>query len=555
MEALELKPPRLKLKVVLVRKEFDDLIPEFELNPTNAELEVLRRPSVAFREFVKRLALNLKPDFATDELGHYESVEKFVEKNVFARVFNDLNIPFYPADVSEYAKAYLASSLDELRERRDAILSRIAEMGKEGAPFSDIEYLTEYARYLHTELNKKAEYIKCKVREAWIAKGIIDAAEKAVEEKKKEALGLHLCSPIHLEGLTKLLEDLGIKTQIITPKTKYAIEGGEGLPKTISISVKPAIASLRLPYILFFLSTDDIASPFDICMAYDAGFDIVKSYEKVTPETARLITQDAIFSRSPKGVKRTCFFISGRNLELVEEIAEVVKKCMFKPFKTSIIVDPRGAYTTSASMIAKVEDGLRKLKLGNLSEKNCVIFGTGPVGTITAVLLAKLGCKTTIVEPYEKLNQAYVDDLIEKIKHRYKAVVHGVFAPTKTERIAVLKKADVIFTAAAPGVRIIDAYMLDRLGPIKVFVDINAVKPSGVEGINSKDDMKEIRRGIYGIGSLAVGSLKYKVESEILRIARLSGEGFYDYNYALEVARRIISGEIIQKVTVTLRKA
>ncbi|MEM2047858.1 MAG: methylene-tetrahydromethanopterin dehydrogenase N-terminal domain-containing protein, partial [Candidatus Jordarchaeales archaeon] len=278
--------------------------------------------------------------------------------------------------------------------------------------------------------------------------------------------------------------------------------------------------------------------------------------ESVTPEKAKVIVQDAIFSRGTKGVKYTCFFVSGKDIDKVEDAAEVVRKTMFKPFKTSVVVDPRGAYTTAAAMIAKAEEGLQKANLGELTGKSCAVFGTGSVGMIAAVLLSKLGCDTVIAEPYEKLSQAYVDSVVNRLKERYGVNVKGIFAPTKIERANIVQNADVVFTAAAAGVRVIDASIMEKIRKATLFVDINAVPPSGVEGVEPKDDMKEIRQGVYGIGSLAVGDLKYKVEMEMLQDARISGDGFFDYSYALEKAREILKRkvELVPAFTVTVSR-
>ena len=72
-----------------------------------------------------------------------------------------------------------------------------------------------------------------------------------------------------------------------------------------------------------------------------------------------------------KAVKHTCFLIGGKNAERAEEVFEAVKDSMFPPFKTSIIVDPAGAYTTAAAMVAKAENALEASKLGELKTKTC----------------------------------------------------------------------------------------------------------------------------------------------------------------------------------------
>jgi hypothetical protein len=56
--------------------------------------------------------------------------------------------------------------------------------------------------------------------------------------------------------------------------------------------------------------------------------------------------------------------------------------------------------------------------------------------------------------------------------------------------------------------------------------------PLGVEGMKIDDDMREFAPGIFGIGPLTIGRLKYKLEREILREARRNGKGTV-YNYKL----------------------
>jgi methylene-tetrahydromethanopterin dehydrogenase len=317
----------------------------------------------------------------------------------------------------------------------------------------------------------------------------------------------------------------------------------------MQIQVKPVIkkASEELPQIIFFLDTDERASPFDICMAYDAGFSVVVPYENVTAKDAKRIVQDAIFSRDPKGIKHTCFFVGGKDMEKAEEVLKVVRDSMFPPFEASVIIDPAGAYTTAAAMVAKVEDAIARSKLGNLKDKRCAIFGTGAVGRVAAILLARLGCEVTIVSPNpERTNgEEYVANLSNLLRTKYGVNVEGVFAPTPEKKAEVMEKADVIFCAAGAGFRVISKEILDKMKHVKVIADVNAVPPLGVEGIKLEDNMREIAPGIFTIGALTIGRLKYKLEQEILKEARRNGKAtVYNYNYAFQLARKILKGEI-----------
>jgi len=73
-------------------------------------------------------------------------------------------------------------------------------------------------------------------------------------------------------------------------------------------------------------------SPFDINMALDAGFDVLVPYSNVKLDSVYGLTQDAIFSRSPSGVKRTGIFIGGRDLGLAMDMLNTSKQAMVPPF-------------------------------------------------------------------------------------------------------------------------------------------------------------------------------------------------------------------------------
>ena len=299
----------------------------------------------------------------------------------------------------------------------------------------------------------------------------------------------------------------------------------------------------NLKKLLFMLDTGGRASPFDITMAYDAGFDAVIPYEDVTPRDAKSLTQDAMFSRSPKAFKDTCFLISGRDVLKAEEVLKAVKSAMFPPFETSVVIAPAGAYTTAVAIVAKVEDAMKSYNLGSLSGKKYAVFGTGPVGITVAEILTSLEYEVSVAEPNPMLNSEYLlqHEAFRDVLKRHGAYLHGVSAPASTEKTKVLKKADVIFCIAARGVRIIEKEILTRLEPTKVMVDLNAVPPLGIEGLELKDYMKEIAPGIYGIGALVVGDLKYKLQKAVLQDAcEIPTPTVYDYKFALQKARSLL---------------
>ena len=563
LKVLEITPLKdKKLNVLIVEKEYNEtfwLVEPPSTMPLKRPRSILR-PSIAFCTFIERLIKRIKPDFATEELGMRSSKE-FYENNILAKIFQRNNVPFFPVDIDEQAKAYLEASLDERRQLRDEILDTLEKLPEReagsGESSMERDYLIAYAQSLQQEFEEELNEVCFPVRERWIVMGILDGAREV--SGKEEVTCLHICSPEHVEGVKNLLESLDAKVEVIKVSKRVISPHPErsiskeltDLLQSMRIQVKPIIrkTSSSVPSLLFFLDTDRRASPFDICMAYDAGFSAVIPYENVTLEDAKKIVQDAMFSRGPKGAKSTCFFIGGKSKEKAEEVLETVKNTMFPPFICPIIIDPGGAYTTAAAMVAKVENALSTHKLGSLGDKTCAIFGTGPVGRVVAVLLARLGCDVIIAStnPKRSDGEEYIENVARSLFKRHGTSVQGVYAPRWEDRIQVLKKADVIFCAVAPGIRVIEADMLKELKLMKVMVDINAVPPLGIEGMKLEDDMREIAPGIFGIGPLTIGKLKHKLEIEILREARKNGEGIYDYNSALQLARKLLRGRITPK--------
>jgi methylene-tetrahydromethanopterin dehydrogenase len=564
LKSLEITPLENKrLTVYLIEKEYNEPFWLVEPLKNGAPPETIRnlfKPSLAFCKFLEKLIKEVSPDFATEELG-MRSRKEFYEDNVLAKLFKDSEVPFFPVDIDEDARGYLAENITEKLQARDRVLEAIAKLSRKTSV--EKEYLIAYGQCLQLELEEQHREAGFSVRENWILMGILDQAREV--EGREEIVCVHVSSPEHVNSVKELLESLNIDVEVIKLSKKAvsvnamtsSSEEMADLLQSMRIIAKPIIkkTSEDAPHILFYLDTDRRASSFDICMAYDAGFRAVVPYENVSVEDAKKIVQDAMFSRGPKGIKHTTFFIGGRDAEKAEEVLETVKNTMFPPFETGIIIDPCGAYTTAAAAVAKVEEAISSHELGRLSDKTCAVLGTGPVGKIIAVLLSRLGCNVMIVSPNpnRKDGEGYVENISRLLSSRYGANVEGIFAPTDAEKSKLLRKADVIFCASTEGVRVIDKGLLEDLKLMKIMADINAVPPLGIEGMKLEDEMREVMPGIFGIGALTIGKLKYQLEKEILKEVRKNGKNVYNYNFALQLARKLLQKELaVSKLEVTL---
>lgn len=281
---------------------------------------------------------------------------------------------------------------------------------------------------------------------------------------------------------------------------------------------------MEKPFLLHFATPGTRVSPFDVNMAYDAGWDAVIPYAGVGLEEIAGFTQDAIFSRGQKGVRRTGIFIGGRDPLLAANMLDAARKAMVPPFEISVFADPSGAYTTAAAMIAKVEKALPGTPGATLQGRHVVVFGgTGPVGMTAAVLAAQAGAQVTI-PGHDGLARA--QEAADALNARFGTGIRAADASTPAAKNALAAEAEVVLATAKAGVNVLDASHLACASRLLVAADINAVPPAGIEGVGVADDAKPLAAAsgrAVGIGPLAVGNIKYKVQQQLLR-AMLSAE-------------------------------
>lgn len=272
---------------------------------------------------------------------------------------------------------------------------------------------------------------------------------------------------------------------------------------------------MERPYILHMITPGKQMSPFDINMAADAGYQIIVPYCEAGLDSVTALTQDAIFSRGPKGVARTGLFIGGRDALLAADMLERSKKAMVPPFVVSVMADPSGAYTTAAAMVACVEAALLKSQPQGLKGQRVVILGgTGPVGRIAGVLAAAAGADVALS------SRNGIDVAEEAAQHtgkRFGVTLHGISGGDRAAVRTSIGDADVVLACAAAGVQVVSAEDLGFARRMKVAADVNAVPPEGVAGVGVMDDAKPLAgTNALGIGALAIGNVKYQTQHRLL---------------------------------------
>lgn len=299
-------------------------------------------------------------------------------------------------------------------------------------------------------------------------------------------------------------------------------------------------------HILHMLTPLAHMSPFDVNMALDAGFDAVVPYVGVSLGEVTGLVQDAIFSRPPDAGVDTGIFIAGKDVSLALDMFDTAKKAMVPPFQVSVFADPAGSFTTAAAMVAKVEKALEKKFERGLKGTRVVIFGaTGVVGFCSAVIAASEGASVTIAG-HDGIER--VEKVAAQIRKRFKLEVHPADGSTDARKAALAASAEVVLTAAKAGVQVLSKADLKSAGDLLIAADVNAVPPAGIEGlaVNANAEPLEAKKAVgdgtkaVGIGPLAIGNVKYKVESGLFKkMIEADKTVAFDFQDAFSLAREI----------------
>jgi hypothetical protein len=256
------------------------------------------------------------------------------------------------------------------------------------------------------------------------------------------------------------------------------------------------------PKILIQLDTDPHASVFDAVVAVDAGIEHLLQYSEVEPMEVRDLVHGAMFTRGPQDLTYTAIFIGGSNVAAGEELLGHVRSCFFGPMRTSVLLDANGANTTAAAAVLAAQ---KHVPLAGAT--TVVLAGTGPVGQRAARLLARQGANVTVAS--RSLDKAR--QVCETIGQR---VPGASLAPAKSDSEAdvrrALEGAQIVIAAGAAGIELLTKEARREAKSLQVAIDLNAVPPAGIAGIEAADKAKE-REGVICYGAIGVGGTKMKI--------------------------------------------
>ena len=263
------------------------------------------------------------------------------------------------------------------------------------------------------------------------------------------------------------------------------------------------------PAILLQLDTDTQPSVFDAVVAIDSGVDQLLRHGGVTPDLVEGLVHGLLFTRGVAELNRSAIFIGGSHVDPAELLFRAVTKAFFGPFRVSVLLDPNGCNTTAAAAV------LCALKAyhGNLQGvKAGILAGTGPVGRRVARLLARQGANVTI----SSRTADRAGDVAQQLNVALGSSSSGVTGCTNQDLIDTHTDLEILIAAGAAGAQLVAKTQSTKLSSLKLLIDLNAVPPVGIEGVEPTDKDTP-RDGIRCWGALGVGGTKMKIQRKAIQ--------------------------------------
>jgi ribulose 1,5-bisphosphate synthetase/thiazole synthase len=283
--------------------------------------------------------------------------------------------------------------------------------------------------------------------------------------------------------------------------------------------------------LLLQLDSSRLPSVFDQIVAYDAGADAIMSYGGVTEGDVRDLVHGCIFTRGTKDLQNTAVWIGGNNMSAGEQLLAMAQDSMFAPFCVSVMLDSNGSNTTAVAAVVKIEQGLGELR----DKKVLILAGTGPVGQRAAGLLARDGAQVTITS--RKPEQG--DKARQFIDARFKVQVESVAMNDPAKLPELMDGVDVLFNSGPAGVQMVPKAAWTASKALKVAVDLNAVPPLGIEGVEVNDSGAD-RNGVKVFGAFGIGGFKTKLHKACVAKLFTRNDLVLDAEAIAEVAREMV---------------
>lgn len=284
------------------------------------------------------------------------------------------------------------------------------------------------------------------------------------------------------------------------------------------------------PTVLVQLDTDAQPSVFDSVVAIDAGVDHLLRHGGITAENVRDRVHGAIFTRGPDELHCTALFVGGSDVAAAEAVLEKIRSSFFGPMRVSVMLDPNGANTTAAAAVLAAS---KHVELASTTA--LVLAATGPVGQRVVRLLATAGATVRAASRSAERAEAVCQAVRQRVPE---ASLAAVGTSNDQQAAAALEGCQVVIAAGAAGVQLLSANARQRAAGLRVAIDLNAVPPAGLEGIDAMDKAKE-REGVVCYGAIGVGGTKMKIHKAAIKQLFESNDAVLDAEELFALGERL----------------
>jgi methylenetetrahydrofolate/methylenetetrahydromethanopterin dehydrogenase (NADP+) len=277
-----------------------------------------------------------------------------------------------------------------------------------------------------------------------------------------------------------------------------SLQGG-----TFHGSASPIYPPLPMdPKILICLDSDPQPSVFDSVVAVDAGVAHLFRHGGVSPSSVRDLVYGAIFTRPVEDLRNTAIFVGGSDVSAGEHLLTEVTNTFFGPMRVSAMLDSNGSNTTAAAAVIAVA---RHVDL--TTSKVAVLAGTGSVGKRILHMLAADGAAVRL----GSRSQQRAEEVAAQIqKHHPDADIECLVTTAEAGLREALDGANVVIASGPPGVELLPQSVRDDYRELQVAIDLNAVPPLGIAGIEVGDKAVE-NGGPVCYGAIGIGGTKMKI--------------------------------------------
>jgi len=284
------------------------------------------------------------------------------------------------------------------------------------------------------------------------------------------------------------------------------------------------------PKLLIQLDGDKQASVFDAVVGVDAEIGHLLQYHSVQAEQVRDLVHGAMFTRGPQDLHNTAVFIGGANVAHGESLLQAAVSCFFGPMRVSVMLDANGANTTAAAAV------LAAARHVDLSRSEALVLAaTGPVGQRAVRLLARAGCKVRVASRSADRAAATCEQVLASVAG---AVLTPLATSNTEETSAALEGTNLVIAAGAAGIELLSAATRAACSSLRVAIDLNAVPPLGIGGVEVTDKAVE-HDGVICYGAIGVGGTKMKVHKAAIKKLFSANDLVLDAEEIYEIGRQL----------------